>query len=74
MIEVYRGSRSGCESTPAWRMLGDGDDDHFGYLLTSGDVNGDHVADLVVGAPVWSDKTFTERGLLLVYLARTSGK
>ncbi len=74
MVEVYRGSRSGLESTPAWRMLGDGDDDHFGYLLTSGDVNGDHIADLVVGAPVWSDTTFTERGLLLVYLARTSRK
>jgi hypothetical protein len=74
MVEVYRGSRKGCESTPAWRMLGDGDDDHFGYFLTSGDVNGDHVADLVVGAPLWSDKTLAERGLLLVYLARTPGK
>lgn len=74
MVEVYRGSRSGLESTPAWRMLGDGDDDHFGYLLTSGDVNGDHVADLIVGAPLWSGKTLAEPGLLLVYLARTPGK
>jgi hypothetical protein len=74
MVEVYRGSKSGLESTPAWRMLGDGDDDHFGYVLTSGDVNGDHVADLLVGAPVWSDQTLAERGLFLVYLARKPAK
>jgi hypothetical protein len=74
MVEVYRGSRTGLETTAAWRMLGDGDDDHFGYVLVSGDVNGDHVTDLVVGAPVWSDKTVAERGLLLVYLARTPAK
>jgi hypothetical protein len=74
MIEVYRGSRSGCESTPAWRMLGSGDEDHFGYILTSGDVNGDHIPDLLVGAPIWSDGKVAERGMLVVYLARSPRK
>jgi hypothetical protein len=74
MVEVYCGSKNGLEPIATWRMLGGGDDDHFGYLIADGDMNGDHVADLVVGAPVWSDKTLAERGQLLVYLARTPGK
>ena len=74
MVEVYCGSKNGLEPTATWRMLGEGDDDHFGYVVASGDINGDHISDLAVSAPVWSDKTLAERGLVLVYLARTPGK
>ena len=73
MVEVYRGNRDGCEARPFWRAVGDAADENLGWVVITGDINGDHVRDLVVGAPLWSDK-MTERGLIATYLARSPGK
>jgi hypothetical protein len=67
--EVYRGGPNGCETTATWRAIGDTADAHLGQFLWCGDLNGDHVPDLVVGAPFWGD-SILERGLILAYLGR----
>jgi len=69
LVEIYRGGRNGCETRPAWRTMGDKDDSHLGYPIAAGDFNGDHVPDLLTGAPYWGD-SIPERGLLLTYLGR----
>ncbi|MCI0450883.1 MAG: integrin alpha, partial [Candidatus Latescibacteria bacterium] len=68
-VEVYRGTRDGCESSAAWRAIGSAPDAHLGFCLTSGDFNGDHIRDLVVSAPLYGDSV-RERGLLLAYLGQ----
>jgi Protein kinase domain/FG-GAP repeat len=72
-VEVYRGSRYGCETRPAWRIVGDSDGAMMGYHIASGDLNGDHFSDLVVKASLWSDSV-PERGLLLAYLGQPPRK
>ena len=72
-VEVYRGSRSGCETRPAWRVVGEHDGDVMGYFITSGDLNGDHVSDLIVKALLWSDSA-PERGLIVAYLGKARPK
>ena len=68
-VEVYRGGRTGCESRPAWRVVGDSDGAWMGAYVASGDLNGDHTPDLIVKASLWSD-SIPERGLLLAYLGQ----
>ncbi len=68
-VEVYRGGRTGCETRPAWRVVGDSDGALMGFYIASGDLNGDHVPDLIVKASLWSDSV-PERGLLLAYLGQ----
>ncbi|CAH0550564.1 unnamed protein product [Brassicogethes aeneus] len=47
--------------------------DGFGYCTTTGDIDGDHLDDIVVGAPFYKTKTFNE-GAVYVYLGSTAGK
>src|SRR5262249_43376987 len=68
MLEVYRGSRHGLESKPFWRVIGDGDDAHFGQCTAAGDINGDGRVDIVAGAPHWTD-TVNNRGLIAAFLS-----
>jgi hypothetical protein len=69
-VEVYRGGRNGCESRPAWRVVGDRSGALTGNLVTAADLNGDHRSDLIVRAMLWGDSV-PERGLLVTYLGRT---
>jgi hypothetical protein len=73
MVEIYRGSRDGCEARPYWRAIGDGTNSYFGYVVATGDINGDHVNDLAVGTPMWSDK-IADRGMIATLLASSSHK
>ena len=73
LTEIYRGGPNGCENTPAWRVVGDRSDSHLGQLLVTGDLNGDSVPDLLLGAPHWGN-AITERGLLLAYLGQRQPK
>ncbi|HXV12579.1 MAG TPA: VCBS repeat-containing protein, partial [Candidatus Krumholzibacteria bacterium] len=69
VVEVYRGTREGCEATAAWRAIGTAADEHFGFTMAVGDMNGDHIPDLIVSAPLFTD-TLRERGLLISYLGQ----
>lgn len=68
-VEVYRGTHDGCEATAAWRAIGEAADEHFGFGIASGDLNGDHVPDLVIAAPFFGDD-LPERGRLTAYLGQ----
>jgi hypothetical protein len=71
--EVYRGTRDGCEATAAWRSIGVAADEHFGWGLACGDLNGDRIPDLVVSAPFYGD-SLLERGLFLGFLGQRPSK
>jgi hypothetical protein len=67
---VYLGSASGISLTPAFTATGVTTSDAFGLsVATAGDVNGDGYADIIVGAPMYSN--FIGRAYL--YLASASG-
>ncbi|KAK3883405.1 hypothetical protein Pcinc_012280 [Petrolisthes cinctipes] len=42
---------------------------NFGSALTSPDINGDGLSDLVVGVPMFSDNTYPDMGAITVYLS-----
>ena len=70
---LYRGSAIGLDVVPAWFAEGNQANAQFGFSLASaGDVNGDGYADVVVGAPGWSNGEAGE-GKVLVYLGSSSG-
>jgi hypothetical protein len=69
MIEIYRGGPHGCDRTTVWRVIGDRQDAYLGRLLTAGDLNGDHISDLVALASFWGD-AIPHRGLLVAYLGQ----
>ncbi|CAH0559568.1 unnamed protein product [Brassicogethes aeneus] len=45
----------------------------FGYCLATGDIDADHLDDIVVGAPFYKSKSFNE-GAVYVYLGSKTGK
>jgi hypothetical protein len=67
---VYLGQEGGIdEGPPAWYMPSGQTDCQFGHSVGSaGDVNGDGLDDVVVGAPNWT-KDHTGEGAAFVYLA-----
>jgi hypothetical protein len=69
MVEVYRGGKRGCETRAAWRVIANRPDSHLGQTVVGGDLNGDHIPDLVICAPLWGDKE-PARGLILAFLGQ----
>jgi hypothetical protein len=69
LVEIYRGTRDGCEATPAWRAIGEAAGAHFGHDVWAGDFDGDDRPDLLICAPLWGD-SHPERGLLVAYRSR----
>ena len=65
---VYDGSPAGLDLTPSWTGGNTNGGGQFGFSSgTAGDVNGDGVSDVIVGAWEFSDEEF-EEGRALVYL------
>jgi hypothetical protein len=70
---VYLGSPAGLSLTPAWAAGSNQSSSHFGHSVASaGDVNGDGLGDVIVGAHTYTN-TFTNEGRAYVYLGTGSG-
>lgn len=71
-IVVFYGSKSGLSASPTWSASGENAGDRFGSSGgTVGDVNGDNYADLVVGAPSYSQGN--GYGKVYVYYGSSEG-
>ena len=72
-VFIYFGSASGPAASPGWMTDGKG---QFGYSVAdAGDVNGDHIDDLIVGAHFYDAGYFatSNEGAAYVYLGSTTG-
>ena len=70
---LYQGSASGLSTSPAWTAEADQALAEFGYSVASaGDVNGDGLADVIVGAPGF-DADKTNEGRAFLYQGSASG-
>ncbi len=70
---VYAGSTDGLSAAPIWTATGDRPLANFGTAVgTAGDVNGDGLADIVVGAPHYENGEQSE-GAAFLFLGSTSG-
>jgi len=72
-IFVFHGSASGLSTVPNWTAVGGQAGAYFGRSVeTAGDVNGDGYADVIVGAPYYSNGQ-TREGAAFVYYGSASG-
>jgi hypothetical protein len=72
-VRLFLGSAAGPGLTPAWQHAGNEDHDRFGYSVASaGDVNGDGLSDIIIGAPLATRGQDLEGGAY-VYLGRCGG-
>ena len=70
---VYHGSRNGLEDTASTHDEGNQAGAHFGYsVATAGDVNGDHYADVIVGALLYNNGQ-SEEGMVWVWHGSEDG-
>jgi len=69
-VYVYAGSINGLSATPVFTTTGEGEDNHFGYSVsTAGDTNGDGYDDVIVGAYHYNDSI----GRVYVYPGNANG-
>jgi len=72
-VFVFHGSRQGLADTPNWSSQGPVAGDGFGASIASaGDVNGDGIDDLIVGAPL-DDQAGLDSGRVYVFHGSRSG-
>jgi hypothetical protein len=72
-VVVYHGSAAGLSTTANWVVLGYRGNNDLGWSVsTAGDVNGDGYADLIVGAPKYSNGQ-TREGRAYVYCGSAAG-
>lgn len=70
---VYQGSPDGLSSGAVWTAQGDQAGASFGSSVgTAGDVNGDGLADIIVGAALY-DNDLTDEGRVFLYRGSASG-
>jgi hypothetical protein len=70
---IYLGSASGPGPSPAWTLESNQADAHLGVsVATAGDVNGDGLSDVIVGADDY-DNGQSDEGRAFVYLGSASG-
>ena len=70
---AYHGSPSGLSPTPNWTVLSDQGGTLFGRSVSgAGDVNGDGIADVIVGAPSYDDGQ-TDEGVAFAYYGSPTG-
>ncbi len=70
---VFHGGLTGPSASPQWTTYG-GDYTYYGWCVASaGDVNGDQIADVIVGEPLWPGSWLPHRGRAKVYLGSYPG-
>lgn len=70
-MRVYLGSASGLAASPAVETQGQGGAAYGSAVSSAGDVNGDGLADVIVGAP-GHDNDQTDEGMAFVYHGASS--
>ena len=71
-VDIYYGGASVTGDAPDWSALGEQDQEHYGHSVApAGDVNGDGFADIIIGAPDWSNPQVSE-GRAQVFLGSPS--
>jgi len=73
-VFVFLGSATGLPAAPSWTVAGPQVGARFGSAVASaGDVNGDGVADVIVGAPLYDNGQNVDEGRAFVYLGSAGG-
>lgn len=65
-VFLYRGTATGFEAAPARVLSGERRDDDYGYSIAVGDIDGDSLADLLIGA-FRADRPTGDAGAVYVY-------
>jgi hypothetical protein len=77
LLEVFAGRGDGPSTYPAWSFTSLYDSSNLGWsVAAAGDVNGDGLDDIIVGAPTWptlSTPSDVDNGMVFLYLGGLAG-